>query len=128
MKTNALVLLGVLGAFAGEACGHKASGNDDDDGGSGGSVSAGTEGAAAGHGGTTGGSAGSGGSSSEPAISSAPPAWIRPDDCGGIGDRCADILGCGSLSSCQLVGNVCIPKLEDGATSLPGRTPETPYC
>jgi hypothetical protein len=128
MKTNVLLLLGVLGTFVVGGCGKKASGGDDDDRGSGGSVSAGSGGAAAGRDGTTGGAVGSGGSSNEPPISSAPAAWTRPDDCGGIGDRCADILGCGSLSSCQLVGDVCIPKLEEGATSLPGRTAETPYC
>lgn len=111
--------------------------SEGDSGGSGGSAGAAGS-AAAGRGGTsgTGGTSGSAGmlagtsgSGAGPAISEAPPAWVRPADCGGIGDTCPEgIFGCGARSSCQLEGYVCIPALVAGATSLPGRTAETPYC
>jgi len=64
-----------------------------------------------------------------PVITSAPAAWARPADCGGIGDLCPNLFGCkAGQSTCQLEGNVCIPAFPAGATSLPGRTAETPYC
>lgn len=89
-------------------------------------------GAAAGQGGsgagTVGGGSSSGSGGSGPVITSAPPAWERPADCGGIGDRCQGLIGCGSLSSCQLDGNVCIPEPPEGSVLLPSRSPERPYC
>ena len=58
-----------------------------------------------------------------PVITSAPAAWARPADCGGIGDLCPNLFGCkAGQSTCQLEGNVCIPAFPAGATSLPGRT------
>ena len=110
--------------------------NDGDSGGSGGASGMAGSGTAAAGGASAGtsGSAGSAtggmsGGAAAPAITEAPPAWARPADCGGIGDLCPEgIFGCGERSSCQLEGYVCIPALEPGATSLPGRTAETPYC
>lgn len=76
-----------------------------------------------------GGASGSAGRpSNEPAITSAPPAWVRPGDCGGIGNLCPNLSGCSTGSTCQLSGNVCIPKLEEGATLLPSKSMERPYC
>ena len=74
-------------------------------------------------------SAGSGGKSSVngPAITSAPPAWVRPADCGGVGNLCPNLSGCAAKSACQLFGNVCIPAF-DATKPLPGRSAETPYC
>lgn len=63
-----------------------------------------------------------------PAISSAPAGWAPPTDCGGIGNTCANLSGCGAQSTCQVMGEVCIPKLETGATSLPSKSAERPYC
>jgi hypothetical protein len=64
-----------------------------------------------------------------PAISSAPPAWVRPADCKGIGNLCPNLSGCiAGGSSCQLEGNVCIPALVPGASSLPAKSMERPYC
>ncbi len=73
-------------------------------------------------------SAGSGasGTSSGPPITSAPAAWAPPADCGGIGNLCPNLSGCGTRSECQLIGNVCIPEIT--GTSLPGQTAATPYC
>jgi hypothetical protein len=133
MKSRAALVFGLLCLVVAAACGKKAkSGDDDDDsrGGSGGTAGAG--GAQAGSGGSASGGkaggAGLAGAAAGPAITTAPPAWVPPAECGGIGERCADLLGCGSLSVCQLEGNVCIPALPPGATALPGRTPEHPYC
>jgi hypothetical protein len=123
---TAVVVLGL--AFG--AC----SKQDDPDGGGGMTSVAGSGSGGAGRGGGgSGGNAGRGGaagtgSAAAPAITEAPPAWVRPSDCGGIGNLCPNLSGCAELSTCQLEGNVCIPKLADGATALPGRTAETPYC
>ena len=92
---------------------------------SGGAANAGTAGQTS----TPGGSGGGTTHVTGPAITSAPPAWIRPADCGGVGDLCPNLFGCvAQQSTCQLEGNVCIPAFPPGATSLPGRTAETPYC
>jgi len=87
-------------------------------------------GGSGGAGGTSGGASGSAGKSSGsgPAISSAPPAWARPADCGGIGNLCPNLSGCAEKSVCQLEGNVCIPKYAADAQALPDRSAETPYC
>jgi hypothetical protein len=89
---------------------------------------------------TTGGSGGasSGGSSAGgssagrppvgPAITEAPPAWVRPADCKGIGNLCPNLSGCEMGSVCQLEGNVCIPAYDPKATSLPSKSMERPYC
>ena len=120
----------VIGLLSVGACGDDSS-SDDGDGAAG--SAAGSGGSSAGRGGRGGTSGrGSGGSSGAPivgpAISSAPPAWVRPDDCGGIGNLCPNLSGCGDRSTCQLEGNVCIPALEPGATSLPAKSAERPYC
>lgn len=91
-------------------------------------------GGSAGSGGSSGGGGGSGGVGSGPppiigpAIDSAPADWMRAADCGGIGDACQGLFGCGERSQCQSVGDVCIPALEPGATSLPAKSAERPYC
>jgi hypothetical protein len=74
-------------------------------------------------------SAGAGGTAlTGPAITEAPAAWARPPECGGVGDTCPEgIFGCGSGSSCQLEGYVCIPALEAGKP-LPSLSAERPYC
>jgi hypothetical protein len=78
------------------------------------------------------GSAGAGGSAGKPnngpAITSAPPAWVRPEDCKGIGNLCPNLSGCSTGSTCQLEGNVCIPAFAPGATSLPAKSMDHPYC
>jgi hypothetical protein len=57
-----------------------------------------------------------------PPITSAPPAWERPADCGGIGDTCPEgIFGCSTKSMCQLEGYVCVPV-------TPKTTESRPYC
>jgi len=57
-----------------------------------------------------------------PAITTAPPAWVRPADCGGIGGTCPNgIFDCSSKSMCQLEGYVCVPL---AATTSDPR----PYC
>jgi hypothetical protein len=122
MNVKALLMATGLSVLVLGACG-----NDD-------SPASGANGGTAGSGGTSGASgsggasAGAAGSGAGPAITTAPPAWVRPADCGGIGERCADLSGCGAASVCQLEGYVCIPKLVPGATMLPSRTPEHPYC
>src|SRR6187399_1252850 len=134
MKSTSLAVIVLLASAGAWACGKNAS---DDDSGGGANAGAG----AGGTGGTSGaGRAGSGaaqaGASGKagaattgPAITSAPPAWLPPADCGGIGDTCPNgLAGCSTRSSCQLEGYVCIPRLEPGATALPSRTAETPYC
>ena len=63
-----------------------------------------------------------------PAITSAPPAWVRPANCMGIGNACPNLSGCEQGSTCQSVGDVCIPSLAPGATSLPSKSMERPYC
>ena len=134
MKSTWLAFIVVLAWAGAWAC--SKSDSDDDDSSGGASAQAGTA-TAAGAGGSggrasqagAGGSAGTAGTGAGPAITSAPPAWMPPADCGGIGDLCPEgILGCSTKSSCQLEGYVCIPALAPGATSLPGRTAETPYC
>jgi hypothetical protein len=81
---------------------------------------------ASGAGGSSGTAKASGGAG--PAISSAPAAWQRPAECGGIGDTCPNgIFDCGASSSCQLEGYVCIPSIQ-GTTSMPGKSAERPYC
>ena len=78
-------------------------------------------------GGTGGAATASGGAG--PAITSAPAAWDHPTDCGGIGDTCpSGIFGCGTRSSCQLEGYVCIPALAQGATAMPSKSADHPYC
>jgi hypothetical protein len=60
-----------------------------------------------------------------PPITTAPPAWVRPADCLGVGETCQ--LGCsGTGAICQLDGNVCIPKPDPNGPA--GRTADTPYC
>jgi hypothetical protein len=59
-----------------------------------------------------------------PPITSAPAQWMRPSDCGGIGNLCSE--GCGGQSECQLIGNVCVPLA--GAGGFAGACPQTPYC
>ncbi|HWP06878.1 MAG TPA: hypothetical protein VNN72_14090 [Polyangiaceae bacterium] len=141
MKITSLTVVVLVASASAWACG-KNSSDDDDSGGSSGTHSgagAGTGGSSAGKGGGggTGGTAGSaqagtsgtGGGSTGPAITSAPPSWMPPADCGGIGDTCPNgLAGCSTKSTCQLEGYVCIPRLATGATTLPGRTAETPYC
>ncbi len=136
MKSTSLLVMSALSVLGAWACGKNAS-DDDSSGGSPGThagaagSSAGAGGAGAGGtgaGGVAGKSAGAAGAAAGPPITSAPPAWMAPADCGGIGERCADLSGCGAKSVCQLEGNVCIPSLAPGATALPGRTAETPYC
>jgi hypothetical protein len=122
-KTFLATVMAGLAIVASTGCEEKSSDSDSDDGNATGGTGKGGKGGSAGSGG-----AGLAGSGAGPAITTAPPAWVRPADCGGIGDLCADLSGCGALSVCQLEGYVCIPALEPGATSLPGRTAETPYC
>ncbi|HVR21198.1 MAG TPA: hypothetical protein VMS65_15905 [Polyangiaceae bacterium] len=122
MSTKTLVAFAGLAVLVAVGCGQKDA--PDADSSTGGS-NAGSAGSSA-----TGGSAGTGtgGAGNGPAITTAPPDWVRPADCGGIGDRCESLVGCGPLSVCQLEGYVCIPKLAEGATMLPGKTAEHPYC
>lgn len=75
---------------------------------------------------TDGGSADTGCVLSGPAVSSAPAQWMRPADCGGIGDWCTGILSCGSQSECQALGNYCVPSA--GPNGLGEDCPQTPYC
>lgn len=57
-----------------------------------------------------------------PAITSAPPAWERPADCGGIGSTCpSGIFDCSTKSMCQLEGYVCVPL-------APKTSDPRPYC
>ncbi len=77
-------------------------------------------------GGSQGGSLDSGCVLSGPAIPSAPAQWMAPADCGGIGNVCPDLSGCGSQSECQLLGNVCVPSA--GPNGLGEDCPQTPYC
>jgi hypothetical protein len=48
-----------------------------------------------------------------------PANWVRPADCGGIGNLCSE--GCGGSSECQLIGDYCQP---NGVP--PGMC--SPYC
>jgi hypothetical protein len=59
-----------------------------------------------------------------PPITTAPPDWVRPADCLGVGQTCD--LGCSSGAICQLEGYVCIPK--PGANGPAGQAADTPYC
>jgi hypothetical protein len=92
---TAVVVLGL--AFG--AC----SKQDDPDGGGGMTSVAGSGSGGAGRGGGgSGGNAGRGGaagtgSAAAPAITEAPPAWVRPSDCGGIGNLCPNLSGCAEL-------------------------------
>jgi hypothetical protein len=61
---------------------------------------------------------------SGPPITTAPPDWVRPADCLGVGQTCD--LGCASGAICQLDGYVCIPK--PGANGPAGQAADTPYC
>ena len=114
---------GLVLAFA-AGCSSKSS-----NGGSGGQPASGGGVGSSGSGGASGShnSTGGGGASTGPVITSAPPAWVRPADCGGIGNLCPNLSGCADKSTCQLEGNVCIPSF-DGGKGLPGRTADTPYC
>lgn len=57
-----------------------------------------------------------------PPITTAPPAWVRPADCGSIGDTCPNgIFDCSSKSMCQLEGYVCVPL-------APKTSDPRPYC
>ncbi|HWZ92483.1 MAG TPA: hypothetical protein VNW92_26640, partial [Polyangiaceae bacterium] len=116
---------GLVVAFA-AGCSSKSSG-----GGSGGQPSSGGSVSSSGSGGASGShdTTGGGGTttSTGPVITSAPPAWVRPADCGGIGNLCPNLSGCADKSTCQLEGNVCIPSF-DASKGLPGRTADTPYC
>lgn len=82
-------------------------------------------GSAAGGGGS---GATTGGQSTDPVIDSVPPAWERPEDCGGIGDSCQEELGCGPRSFCQFDWDVCIPWPPEGSSRRPTRSSEYPYC
>jgi hypothetical protein len=62
---------------------------------------------------------------SGPYISEAPDDWEPPDDCGGIGNMCPNLSGCGDQSTCQLIGPVCVPSENGG---LAGPSEERPYC
>ncbi|HEY6080952.1 MAG TPA: hypothetical protein VIW29_19190 [Polyangiaceae bacterium] len=95
-------------------------------GGSAGSASGGASGGATG--GSASGAAQGGKPNNGPAITSAPAAWEPPADCGGIGNLCPNLSGCAARSTCQLEGNVCIPALVPGATALPSKSMERPYC
>ena len=138
MTNTASWALGFCCVLAATGCskdgGSNGSGGSGASAGSGAAAAGGTGGTSgtsgsAGMSGAAGTAAGTSGTGAGPAITEAPPAWVRPADCGGIGDTCPEgIFGCGERSSCQLEGYVCIPALEPGATSLPGRTAETPYC
>src|SRR4051812_7333636 len=114
MKSKALVITVALASIGAWAC-SKSTSDDDSSGGSsshagvGGASATGGAGAQAGGGGTaaaagkggTGGTGGTGGSAMGPAITSAPPAWMPPADCGGIGDTCPQgIIGCSTKSTC----------------------------
>ena len=74
-------------------------------------------------GGTGGGThdAGTAGACASQKITSAPSNWVRPANCGGIGNFCSD--GC-SGAACQSEGYVCIPFAEVGASP----TACNPYC
>jgi hypothetical protein len=113
-------------------CSACSSGDDDDaataGSGAGGHSGAGGTGGSGGNGGSSGGGAGAGGAPIEgPAIDSAPAEWARPADCGGIGDLCV-ALGCGARSTCQLIGDVCIPAFAAGSSALPSKSADHPYC
>jgi hypothetical protein len=54
-------------------------------------------------------------------ITSAPAQWVRPANCGGVGNLCSQ--GCGS-AECELIGNVCIPPSGVGASA----SACLPYC
>jgi len=124
-------LLGVLtSCLLWSACGD--SGSDGDDTAGTGGTGAGTGGVSAatggtgGDGGTGGGNGGTGGTViTGPAIDSAPPDWMAPADCGGVGELCEGIF-CGGTAICQSIGNVCVPGLVGGA--FPSKSAETPYC
>ena len=80
---------------------------------------------------SAGGTAGTGGATAAGgvagAITTAPPAWIRPADCLGVGNACPNLSGCEAGSICQSVGDVCIPAPLPG-NLLPGKSAERPYC
>ena len=114
-----LLILVPLGCSESEA----GDGGDETGGSSGATATGGTSGAS---GAATGGSSGTAGSG--PPITSAPPAWVRPSECGGVGNLCPNLSGCAELSTCQLEGNVCIPSFDPSAGMLPSRTAATPYC
>lgn len=61
-----------------------------------------------------------------PPVTSVPEDWSRPADCRGVGELCNG-LGCGPGGMCQLIGDVCVPRLAD-INNPPRRTAETPYC
>lgn len=138
MKSTWLVVIAALASLSAWACSKNASDDDDSGGSSGthagagagaGGTSAGKAGGAGTGGSAQAGTSGKAGGSSGPAITSAPPSWMPPADCGGIGDTCPNgLAGCSTKSTCQLEGYVCIPSLPAGATALPSRTAETPYC
>jgi hypothetical protein len=112
LSSSAVVSLAIAFSFSATACNNADHGSGD--------ASASTE---AGPGGMAG--SDSGCIVSGPAITSAPAQWMRPADCGGIGDLCPD-LGCGSQSECQLLGHYCVPSA--GPNGLGEDCPQTPYC
>jgi len=130
MKSTWLVMIVAVASAGAWACGNKSSGDDDSGGsssmkaGAGGGAGRASQGGSSGKGGT----GGMAGAANGPAITTAPPTWMPPADCGGIGDLCPEgIFGCSTKSSCQLEGYVCIPSLANCA-GLPSRTADTPYC
>jgi hypothetical protein len=65
--------------------------------------------------------AGSGGACASPAAAAVPDAWVRPAQCNGVGNLCSE--GCQG-AACQLIGDVCIPFKQIGASA----DACTPYC
>lgn len=63
-----------------------------------------------------------------PYISSAPASWERPAECRGVGDACEGLFGCEVGSTCQSLGNVCIPDIKPGSSTLQAGNAEYPYC
>jgi hypothetical protein len=122
---SGIATLGLLAAIAG-GCSKKETPSENSAGSASGG-SAGNGGANAG-GNSAGGSAGKSPGISGPAITEAPPAWVRPADCHGIGNLCPNLAGCEMGSVCQLEGNVCIPAYDPNAGMLPSKSMERPYC
>lgn len=129
MKSTSLAVIFALASAGAWACNKNAADDGDSGGSSNTHAGAGVGASGAGGRASLAGAGGKAGAGAGPAITSAPPTWVPPADCGGIGDTCPNgLAGCSTKSTCQLEGYVCIPKLETGATALPSRTAETPYC
>jgi hypothetical protein len=128
MKATQGVVIAALMGLGALACSKNDGGSPAAGAGQGTSGSAGNASGGMSTGGGTGGGPSAGAPNNGPAITSAPPAWQPPADCGGIGNLCPNLSGCAARSSCQLEGNVCIPALVPGAATLPAKSMERPYC